>query len=240
MPTTSSSFNDIITIIDTHVASLIAAAFLFQFGTGPIRGFATTLFFGLIANVFTAVFVSRTVFELDDDALIESAQLARDLFEVESLLPAMQAVRGGIGEVIPSSEAPCFSAVRCEAHREILQQRGDVVVELRARQRCAGREKRVRRHGLAPSAHHSPCAPLQVLRKSDQRSIGRRHGRRLSGRDGMSATSMLPRVCHSVLSIALQHVRSVSPDDKIHGHGPCVRLLKPRCSCLWVGKMSHG
>jgi preprotein translocase subunit SecD len=52
------------TIVDTHVASLIAAAFLFQFGTGPIRGFATTLTIGLLANVFTAVFVSRTVFEL--------------------------------------------------------------------------------------------------------------------------------------------------------------------------------
>jgi len=51
------------TIVDTHVASLIAAAFLFQFGTGPIRGFATTLVFGLISNVFTAVFVSRTLFE---------------------------------------------------------------------------------------------------------------------------------------------------------------------------------
>jgi len=53
-----------VTIVDTHVASLIAAAFLFQFGTGPIRGFATTLFFGLISNVFTAVFVSRTLFEI--------------------------------------------------------------------------------------------------------------------------------------------------------------------------------
>src|SRR3954452_4988435 len=52
-----------LTLLDTHVTSLIAAAFLFQFGTGPIRGFATTLFFGLIANVFTAVFVSRTMFE---------------------------------------------------------------------------------------------------------------------------------------------------------------------------------
>jgi len=51
------------TIVDTHVASLIAAAFLFQFGTGPIRGFATTLVFGLLSNVFTAVFVSRTLFE---------------------------------------------------------------------------------------------------------------------------------------------------------------------------------
>ena len=54
----------LLTIVDTHVSSLISAAFLFQFGTGPIRGFATTLFFGLIANVFTAVFVSRTLFEL--------------------------------------------------------------------------------------------------------------------------------------------------------------------------------
>jgi preprotein translocase subunit SecD len=52
------------TIVDTHVASLISCALLFQFGTGPIRGFATTLFIGLVSNVFTAVFVSRTVFEL--------------------------------------------------------------------------------------------------------------------------------------------------------------------------------
>src|SRR5262249_11333697 len=53
-----------LTILDTHVASLIAAAFLFQFGTGTIRGFAATLTFGLLANVFTSVFVSRTLFEL--------------------------------------------------------------------------------------------------------------------------------------------------------------------------------
>ncbi len=53
-----------VTILDTHIASLIAAAFLFQFGTGPVRGFAATLFFGLISNVFTAVFASRTLFEL--------------------------------------------------------------------------------------------------------------------------------------------------------------------------------
>jgi preprotein translocase subunit SecD len=53
-----------LTILDTHVASLIAAAFLFQFGTGPIRGFATTLTIGLLTNVFTSVFVSRALFEL--------------------------------------------------------------------------------------------------------------------------------------------------------------------------------
>jgi preprotein translocase subunit SecD len=52
-----------LTILDTHVASMISAGFLFQFGTGPIRGFATTLFFGLLSNLFTAVFVSRTLFE---------------------------------------------------------------------------------------------------------------------------------------------------------------------------------
>jgi protein-export membrane protein SecD/preprotein translocase SecF subunit len=53
-----------LTIVDTHVTSLIAAAFLFQFGTSPIKGFATTLAIGLLANVFTEVFVSRTVFEV--------------------------------------------------------------------------------------------------------------------------------------------------------------------------------
>jgi len=52
------------TIVDTHVSSLISACLLLQFGTGPIRGFAVTLIIGLLANVFTAVFVSRTVFEL--------------------------------------------------------------------------------------------------------------------------------------------------------------------------------
>ncbi len=52
-----------LTILDTHIASLIAAAFLFQFGSGPVKGFATTLFFGLASNVFTAMFVSRTMFE---------------------------------------------------------------------------------------------------------------------------------------------------------------------------------
>ena len=52
------------TIVDTHVSSLISAFLLLQFGTGPIRGFAVTLIIGLLANVFTAVFVSRTVFEL--------------------------------------------------------------------------------------------------------------------------------------------------------------------------------
>ncbi|MCC7416450.1 MAG: protein translocase subunit SecD [Acidobacteria bacterium] len=53
------------TLVDTHVAALISAAFLFQFGTGPIRGFAVTLFFGLASNLFTSIFVSKTFFELE-------------------------------------------------------------------------------------------------------------------------------------------------------------------------------
>ncbi len=52
------------TIFDTHVSTLISAAFLFQFGTGPIRGFAITLTVGLLANMFTAVYVSHRLFEM--------------------------------------------------------------------------------------------------------------------------------------------------------------------------------
>ena len=52
-----------ITIVDTHVTTIVSAAILFIFGTGPVKGFATTLTFGLIANLFTAVFVSRTIFD---------------------------------------------------------------------------------------------------------------------------------------------------------------------------------
>lgn len=52
----------IVTIIDTHVTTVVSAAILYLFGTGPIRGFAVTLVIGLLANLFTAVFVSRTMF----------------------------------------------------------------------------------------------------------------------------------------------------------------------------------
>jgi len=53
------------TLFDTHTAALISAAFLFQFGTGPIRGFAVTLVFGLMSNLFTSIFVSKTLFEFE-------------------------------------------------------------------------------------------------------------------------------------------------------------------------------
>jgi preprotein translocase subunit SecD len=53
-----------LTLIDTHMAAAISCAFLFQFGTGPIRGFAVTLVVGLISNLFTSVFVSKTLFEI--------------------------------------------------------------------------------------------------------------------------------------------------------------------------------
>ncbi|MGH7725683.1 MAG: protein translocase subunit SecD [Candidatus Eiseniibacteriota bacterium] len=52
------------TILDAHVTTLISAAFLFQFGTGPIKGFAVTLSIGLIANMFTAVFFTRLIYEM--------------------------------------------------------------------------------------------------------------------------------------------------------------------------------
>jgi preprotein translocase subunit SecD len=52
------------TLVDTHVAAGISCAFLFQFGTGAIRGFAVTLFIGLLSNLFTSIFVSKTMFEM--------------------------------------------------------------------------------------------------------------------------------------------------------------------------------
>jgi len=52
-----------ITIVDTHVTTIVSAAILFVFGTGPVKGFATTLVVGLVANLFTAVFVSRVIFD---------------------------------------------------------------------------------------------------------------------------------------------------------------------------------
>jgi preprotein translocase subunit SecD len=52
-----------ITIIDTHITTIVSALILFVFGSGPVRGFAVTLAFGLFANLFTAVFVSRAIFD---------------------------------------------------------------------------------------------------------------------------------------------------------------------------------
>ncbi len=54
-----------LTIIDTHVTTVVSCAFLFIFGTGPVKGFAVTLVIGLVANLFTAVFVSRTIFDFE-------------------------------------------------------------------------------------------------------------------------------------------------------------------------------
>ncbi|HLE63119.1 MAG TPA: protein translocase subunit SecD, partial [Pyrinomonadaceae bacterium] len=52
----------IVTIIDTHVTTIISSMFLFVFGTGPLRGFSVTLVLGLVINLFSAVYVSRTIF----------------------------------------------------------------------------------------------------------------------------------------------------------------------------------
>jgi preprotein translocase subunit SecD len=52
-----------VTIVDTHVTTIVSAIILFLFGTGPVRGFAVTLSFGLAANLFTSVYVSRVIFD---------------------------------------------------------------------------------------------------------------------------------------------------------------------------------
>ncbi len=51
-----------LTIVDTHVTTVVSCIFLFMFGTGPVRGFAVTLVIGLLSNLFTAIYVSRTIF----------------------------------------------------------------------------------------------------------------------------------------------------------------------------------
>lgn len=53
----------LLTIIDTHVTTVVSCAILFLFGSGPVKGFAVTLVIGLVANVFTAVFVSKAIFD---------------------------------------------------------------------------------------------------------------------------------------------------------------------------------
>ncbi len=53
----------VVTILDANVTTLIAAVVLFQFGSGPMKGFAVTLVIGIVASMFTAIFVSRTIFE---------------------------------------------------------------------------------------------------------------------------------------------------------------------------------
>ena len=50
------------TIIDANMTTVIAALVLWQFGTGPIKGFATVLFWGILISMFTAIFVTRTIF----------------------------------------------------------------------------------------------------------------------------------------------------------------------------------
>ncbi|HEY2458332.1 MAG TPA: protein translocase subunit SecD [Candidatus Acidoferrum sp.] len=65
-----------LTIIDTHVTTVVSAFFLFIFGTGPIRGFAITLTIGLIANVFTAIYVSKTIFHYHLAKMDRQAELS--------------------------------------------------------------------------------------------------------------------------------------------------------------------
>jgi preprotein translocase subunit SecD len=64
VPAVDSGFaKALLTIIDTHVTTVVSCAILFLMGSGPVKGFAVTLVIGLVANIFTAVFVSRTIFD---------------------------------------------------------------------------------------------------------------------------------------------------------------------------------
>ncbi len=64
LPALDSGFSKaLVTIIDTHVTTVVSCAILFLFGSGPVKGFAVTLVIGLVANLFTAVFVSRFIFD---------------------------------------------------------------------------------------------------------------------------------------------------------------------------------
>jgi preprotein translocase subunit SecD len=65
-----------LTIIDTHVTTVVSALFLGLFGTGPVRGFAITLVIGLLANLFTSVYVSRVIFDWHLAKMPREAQLS--------------------------------------------------------------------------------------------------------------------------------------------------------------------
>lgn len=65
-----------LTIIDTHVTTVVSCAFLFIFGSGPVKGFAVTLVIGLIANVFTSVFISRFIFDWETSGKKQLAELS--------------------------------------------------------------------------------------------------------------------------------------------------------------------
>jgi preprotein translocase subunit SecD len=65
-----------LTIIDTHITTLVSAAFLFLFGTGPVKGFAITLVIGLLANLFTSIYVSRAIFDFHLSRMQRQAELS--------------------------------------------------------------------------------------------------------------------------------------------------------------------
>ena len=65
-----------LTIVDTHVTTVVSCAFLLIFGTTAVKGFAITLMIGLVANVFTAVFVSKVIFDFELSGKRQPAHLS--------------------------------------------------------------------------------------------------------------------------------------------------------------------
>jgi preprotein translocase subunit SecD len=74
-----------VTIVDTHVTTIVSAAILFLFGTGPVKGFATYTDLRSAANLFTAVYVSRVIFE----AHLNKLKAGRDGFDLELLAASL-------------------------------------------------------------------------------------------------------------------------------------------------------
>ena len=145
-----------ITIVDTHLTSLIAAAFLFNFGTGPIRGFATTLMLGLLSNVFTAVFVSRDLFELQLSRKLAGARAEHltaeqghaHLYEPELQLHQVALARAGLlGAHHRRRDRDDDRAGRAAARRRLRRAARSWSSSSRsrpARNRCGGRSARSR------------------------------------------------------------------------------------------------
>ena len=105
-----------LTIIDTHVTTVVSCAFLFLFGTGPVKGFAVTLVIGLIANVFTAVFVSRTIFDWE-------LGMQKQCGNAKHLDCALKSLRfcGNVGKPLQVGATGTFGTVAgvCEDEREL-------------------------------------------------------------------------------------------------------------------------
>ena len=99
------------TILDANLTTLIAALFLFNFGTGPVKGFAVTLSIGVLASMFTAVFVSRTIFMmvLGGEESVQMRMRAMDYLAAGKVTP------GGLDDFLDNLQRDADSALLMRA-----------------------------------------------------------------------------------------------------------------------------